>query len=109
MVAAFQALRMQEIRNLVGTARQRGERQLCLAVAAGINDPQRRAVAALRVLRELRIEPVQRPVEGYRIGPTESLYGGLVIRAMLKQKRARFLKGGHQVIPSAPYQAAKGD
>ena len=46
MVAALQALRAQEVCDLVGTARQRGERELCLAVAAGIDDPQRGAVLA---------------------------------------------------------------
>ncbi len=51
MIAALQPLRAQEIRDLVGAARQRRERQLGLAVAAGIDDPQRRRDPCCRRLR----------------------------------------------------------
>ena len=95
MIAALQALRAQEIRDLVGTARQRLEREFCLAVAAGIDDPQRRAAFAVGVARQLRIEPVQRPVEGDRIGPAEIRHRLVVVGAVFQQERAGFLEGRH--------------
>ena len=49
MIAALQPLRAQEVGDLVGAPRQRGEGELCLAVAAGVDDPQRRAVLAVGI------------------------------------------------------------
>ena len=69
MIAALEPLRPQEVRDLIGAARQRGERKLRLAVAAGIDNPQRGAILAVPVARQLGIEPVQRPVERFGIGP----------------------------------------
>ena len=99
MIAALQPLRTQEVGDLVGTPRQRGKGEFRLPVAAGIDDPQRRAILALGVAREFRVEPIQRPVERNRIGPAESLYRSIVIRAVLEQKGARFLECRHQVFP----------
>ena len=47
MVAALQALRAQEVRDLVGASRQLGEGEFCLVAAAVIDDPQRRTVLAV--------------------------------------------------------------
>jgi len=95
MIAALQPLRPQEIRDLVRTAGQRGERQFGFAVTAGIDDPQRRAVLGFRMARQFRIEPVQRPVERRRIGPAEILHRSIVVGAMLEQKGARLLECRH--------------
>ena len=97
MIAALQPLRAQEIGDLVGTARQRGKREFCFLVAAGIDDPQRGAVPAVGIARQFRVEPVQRPVERHRIGPAKTLYCRIVIGAVLQQKGARFLECRHQV------------
>ena len=82
MVATLQPLCTQEVRNLVGTARQRGKGELGFLVAAGIDDPQRRAILARGIARQFGVEPVQRPVERRWIGPAESLYRRIVIGAM---------------------------
>ncbi len=95
MVAALEPLRAQKVSDLVGTARQRREREFCLAVAAGSDDPQRRAILAFGIARQLRVEPVQRPVEWHRIRPAESLDCRIVVGAMLEQERACVLERGH--------------
>src|SRR5689334_4369696 len=100
MIAALQVLRAQEIGDLVGAARQRREGQFCLAVRTGIDDPERGAVPALGLLRKLRVEPIERPVERSGVGPAEAFDGRVVIGAMLEQKGARFLKGGHRLFPA---------
>jgi hypothetical protein len=82
VIAAFQALRAQEIGDLVGATRQRREGQFCFAVMTGIDDPERGAVAALGITRELGIKPVERPIEGNRIGPTKTFDRGVVIVAV---------------------------
>jgi hypothetical protein len=102
MIAALQALRAQKIGDLVGAARQRRKRKLGLAVMAGIDDPERGAVATLGIARELGIEPVERPVEGNRIGPAEAFDRNVLIRAVSKQKGTRFLEGRHQAFPASP-------
>ncbi|MBY9027781.1 hypothetical protein K7459_29435, partial [Pseudomonas fluorescens] len=71
MIAAFQALRAEKIGDLVGTARERHEGQLRLFVLRGIDDPERGAIPAFRIRRQLGVEPVERPVEGDRIWPAE--------------------------------------
>src|SRR5450432_182336 len=95
MIAAPETLRAQKIRHLIGTAGQCLERELGVAVAAGIDDPQRRAILAGWIARKLRVEPVQRPVERRRIRPAESFYGSIVVGAMPKQEGAGFLEGRH--------------
>src|SRR5215813_14837557 len=95
MIAALQALCAQEIGYLIGAPGKRGKREFCLAVAAGIYDPQRRAVAAFGIARQLRIEPVQRPVERHWIGPAETLHRRIVVGPMPQQKGARFLETRH--------------
>ncbi|MHC2619990.1 hypothetical protein ACVIW2_002022 [Bradyrhizobium huanghuaihaiense] len=94
MIAAPQALRAEEVRDLVGAARQRRKGQFCLFVLRSIDDPERGTVLCFGILREL-IEPVERPVEGGRIGPAEAFDRCLVVRAVSQKKRARFLKCGH--------------
>src|SRR5580704_2348020 len=100
MVAALEPLRAQEIRDLVGAGRQRRKRKSCLLVAAGIDDPQRGAIAAHRIMRELRVEPVQRPVERHRLRPAETLYRGIVVGTIFQKKSARFLESGHRYFPA---------
>src|SRR6266480_3838404 len=95
MIAALQPLRAQEIRDLIGTARQRLERELCFPVVAGIDDPQRRTILALWIARQFRIEPVQRPVERHWVRPLKSLDRRIVVDAMLEQESSRFLESGH--------------
>ncbi len=95
VIAPLEPLRPQEVRDLIGAARQRRERKLGLAVAAGIDNPERRAIPAVRVARQFRIEPVQRPVERFGIGPAEIRDSLVVIRPMPEQERAGFLKGCH--------------
>jgi hypothetical protein len=104
MIAALEPLRAQEVCDLIGTARQRPERQLCFAIAAGIDDPQRRPVLAFGIARQFRIDPIQRPIKRHRIRPAESLHCRIVVGAMLQQECAGFLKCGHikKVSPFAP-------
>ena len=97
VVAALQPLRAQEVCHLAGAARQRREGEFCFPVAAGVDDPQRRTVLAIGILREAGVEPVQRPVERHRIGPAEFPDSGGVVRAVFQQKGARFLKGRHRL------------
>src|ERR1700733_5420537 len=99
MVAGLQPLRPQKIRYLVGAWRQRGKRQPGLAVAAGIDDPERRTIPALRIAGQFGIEPVQRPVERSYVGPAKPGDGLVVVRSVFQKKRARFLKGRHVKIP----------
>ena len=96
MIAALHALRAQEVRHLVRTGREGRKGKFCLLVA-GIDDPERSAIPAVRIAGKFRIEPVQRPVERNRIGPAKPLYGRIVIGAMLEQKGACFLEGRHPV------------
>jgi hypothetical protein len=98
MIAALEPLRAQEVSDLIGTARQRRERNFYLAVASGIHDPQRGPILALRITRQFRVEPIQCPVERHRIRPAESFDRRVVIGAMLEQKSARVLKCGHQLF-----------
>ena len=51
---------------------------------------------------KLGVEPVERPVEGNRIGPAESPNRSLIVRSVLEQKRSRVLKCRHQVFPASP-------
>src|SRR6266481_6142716 len=95
MIAALQPLRAQEVGELVGPARQRGEGKFCFLVAAGIDDPQRRAVLARGIARQFRVEPVQCPVERHRVRPAESLHRRIVVGAVLEQKRTRILECCH--------------
>jgi len=47
MIAALQALRAQKIRNLIERNDSASNESFCLAVAAGIDDPQRRTAFAV--------------------------------------------------------------
>src|SRR3954471_3088521 len=95
MIAALEPLRTQEVRDLVGAAGQRSKGQFGMPIAAGIDNPQRRAVPAVGVSSKLGIEPVQRPVERYRIGPAKARDGLVVIRPVFQQECAGFLKCRH--------------
>ncbi len=100
VIATPQALRTQKIRDLVGAARQRREGEFCLPVAAGIDDPQRRAVTARGIICKPSVEPVERPVERRWIWPAETLHRRIVIGAMLEQKGARVLERRHRYVPA---------
>src|SRR5882757_2376838 len=102
MIAALETLRAQKIGDLIGAARQRLKRKFCFAMAARIDDPQRGAILAFGIARELRVEPVQRPVERHGIGPAKSFHRGIVVGAMLEQKSAGFLERGHWFFPARP-------
>ena len=102
VVATLQPLRAQKIRDLVGASRQRRKGEFRFAVLTGIDDPERGAVAAFGITRQFGIEPVQRPVERHRIGPTEALHRRIVVGAMLQKKRAGILECRHRYFPASP-------
>src|SRR5262249_39190727 len=86
--------------DLVGASRQRRKGKPGLAIVAGIDDPERGAVTALGITRELRIEPVECPVERHGVGPAEAIDRSVIVRAVFEQKGTRFLKTGHlEVVP----------
>src|SRR5579863_9478810 len=99
MIAALQTLRAQKIRDLVGAPRQHRKRQFGFLVTAGIDNPERRTIPALRIARQFRIEPVQRPVERNSVRPAEIGNGLVVIAPVLQEKGAGFLKGCHVLCP----------
>src|SRR5471032_362094 len=82
--------------DLVGTRAEFAEGELGLFAAGHVDDPEAAAVAALRRARELRIEPVERPVEGHGLGPLESLERRVVVGAIGEQELPRLLEGGHE-------------
>jgi hypothetical protein len=68
------------------------EREFGFGTGRDIDDPQRRAIAAVRIPRQTRVEPIECPVEIRCIRPAESGDGFVVISAVPRYFAARWRK-----------------
>jgi hypothetical protein len=88
MVAAPEPLLAQVVGDLVRARRQLGEGELGLLARRHVDDPERAAVLAVGGMRQLRIEPFERPVERPRLRPLEAGHGLVVVGPVGQQEFA---------------------
>ena len=88
MVAAPQALLAQIVGDLVRARLQLGEGEPGLLAGRHIDDPERAAVLAVGGVRQLGVEPVERPVERDGLRPLEAGHGLVVVCPIGQQELA---------------------
>ena len=99
MVAAPEPLLAQIVGDLVRARGQLGKGEFRLPARRHIDDPERAAILAVGGVRQLGIEPVERPVERHGIGPLEPGHGLVVGGPVGEQELAGLSESRHGLRP----------